>query len=223
MRRKILGVLGSLVAAVVGGLCGGVPPFRDVPPVIGAYTLRGGEVQVGAGSGVQLGFPPSYLTASVGAAVGVTSWFQVGMGLTYGVQPGSPLPSIAYSGGAKLRLVLGGGVDLGFPLGGGFLDRGMGTEFGYLQVGAVATARLGGGLTLHAGADLGLSRVGTYAGLYSLVDFDLLPNLKLVGAVGFSPLRVSMSAWLRPLRWLDVEVALAPLIFAVSGRIYARF
>lgn len=71
----------------------------------------------------------------------------------------------------------------------------------------MASARLRPVFTLHAGANLGLSKVGTYGGLYILADFDLLPKLKLVGGRGISPLSVSMSAWLRPLRWLDVELA----------------
>lgn len=219
---KALAASGCVLGWLALGLGAGVPPFRDLPPVIGAYTLRGGEVQVGAGIGAHLGVPPTYLTGSVGIAVGIAGWFQVGIGVTSGGQPGSPLSRV-YSGGAKLRLALGGGLDLGVPLGFSFVDRGMGTEFGYVQTGLLASARLGGGLTLHAGANLGLSKVGTYAGLYSLVDFDLLPNLKLVGALGVSPLSVSLSAWFRPLRWLDVELAFAPLGLTLRGNVYARF
>lgn len=45
--------------------------------------------------------------------------------MTYGVQPGS-LPSMTYTGDAKLRLPLGGGLDLGFPMGFSVVDRGLG-------------------------------------------------------------------------------------------------
>lgn len=41
-----------LLSAVLVAFGAGATPFRSVPPTIGAYTLRGGEGQMGAGIGV---------------------------------------------------------------------------------------------------------------------------------------------------------------------------
>lgn len=213
----VLGLLTALTATAWAA------PFREVPPTIGAYTLRGGEWQVGAGLGLPLA-ALNYWVASVSLAYGISNWFQAGIAMSYGVQPSPPSAYMTYSGYAKLRLPLGAGIDLGIPFGFSFVDRGAGTEFGSVQSGAVASMRMGAGLTLHGGANLGATKGGGwYARPYAIADFDILPNLKLVGELGIIPLSVTISAWIRLLDFLDVELTLAPLALAVTGSVYLRF
>ena len=212
----VLGMLLGSTSLVLGA------PFREVPPTIGAYTLRGGEWQMGAGFGLPLA-SPSYWVASVSLAYGITHWFQAGIAMSYGVQPGPPPAYMVYSGHAKLRLPLGTNIELGIPFGFSFVDRGPGIEFGSARSGAVASMGMGAGLTLHGGADLGVTKGGGwYARPYAIVDLDILPNLKLVGELRIIPPSVTIGAWIRLLDFLDVQLVLAPLALAVTGGVYLR-
>lgn len=212
----VLGMLLGSTTPVVGA------PFREVPPTIGAYTLRGGEWQIGAGLGLPLA-SPNYWVASVSLGYGISHWFQAGIAVSYGVQPGPPPAYMVYSGHAKLRLPLGANLELGIPFGCSFVDRGAGTEFGSVGSGAVASMGMGAGLTLHGGADLGVTKGGWYARPYAIADFDILPNLKLVGELGIIPPSVTIGAWIRLLDFLDVQLVLAPLALAVTAGVYLRF
>ncbi len=198
-------------------------PFHEKPPIIGAYTLRGGEWQLGAGFGLPLA-SPNYWVASVSLAYGISHWFQAGIAMSYGVQPGWSPTYMVYNGRAKFRLPLGTNLELAVPFGLSFLDRGEGIEFGSVWSGAVASMRMGGGLTVHGGVDLGVMKGGGwYAGPYAMIDFDILPNVKVMGELEISPPSVTLSVWTRPLDFLDVQLALAPFGFSVATGVYLRF
>lgn len=208
----------ALACAFLPFKAAGAPSFRDVPPTIGAYTLRGGEWEVGASTGIQFAVPSSYFIG-VSMTYGITNWFQAGIGGTYSILTGPYPPYIVFSGHAKLRLPLGTDLNLGIPFHFSFLDSGEGIAFSYVQSGAIASLRTVWGLTFHAGAILGLSRGGFHIGPYALVDIDLQPNLK----VGIFPLGLAINVWIRLLDILDVELALAPLGLMVNGGVYLRF
>ncbi|MGC8963741.1 MAG: hypothetical protein ACP5LK_07330 [Candidatus Bipolaricaulaceae bacterium] len=212
----VLGLLACTAALTMGA------SFRDVPPTIGAYTLRGGEWQIGVGMGF-LFLPMSY-DASVSVAYGITSWFMAGIAVSHGVQPGPPPAYMSYDFSAKLRLPLGSALDLGLPLGAWFYDEGYGIAAGGLGSGAVLSLKMGAGLTVHGGAAVGTVRAkGWYFQPYIIADFDLLPNLKLVGEVGLLPVSVAVGAWLRVLDFMDLKLALAPLALSFTGGLYLRF
>jgi len=198
-----------------------IPTIGAYTLPIGAYTLRGGEWQIGVGMGLPLA-APNFRAASVSLAYGISNWFQVGMAMSYAVQPGLPPAYMTYSGHAQLRLPLGGGLDLGIPFGLSFVETRAGIEFGYVRSGAVASMRMGAGLTVHGGAAVGAVMGGWYLHPYAIADFDLLPSLKLVAEFGFVPLSVTIGAWLRVLPFLDVRLAVAPLTAYFTGGLYLR-
>ncbi len=203
-------------------------PFHEKPPIIGAYTLRGGEWQLGGVMWWGLSAPPGYVASSLTVAFGLSPWFQVGLGVTYGIESSPAVPYMAYSGHAKVRLPLGAGLDLGIPLAFSFVDRGTGMEFGFVQGGIAASIRVGTALTIHAGGEFGRNRYGTYMTAHGMVDLDIWPNLKVVGELEVSRPRISLpsvtlSVWTRPLDFLDVQLALAPLGLSVATGVYLRF
>jgi len=215
-------MVGMVLALIVcTTACGIGAPFREVPPTIGAYTLRGGEWQIGAGLGLPLA-SPNYWVASVSLAYGIGNWFQAGIAMSYGVQPSPRSAYMTYGFSAKLRLPLGATLDLGIPFGFSFVDWRPGIQFGSVQIGTVASVRMGAGLTLHGGATIGGIMGGWYVRPYVIADFDLLPNLKLVGEFGFIPLSVTIGAWMRVLPFLDVKLALAPLGLSFMGGVWLR-
>lgn len=214
--------LAILLATAVAGV--GVP-FQEAPPTSGihrptAYTLRGGEWQIGGEMGFRL-FPQEYVTSSVTVAYGLAPWFQMGVSLGHSI---AAVPGVlTYAASAKFRVPLGEGFDLGVPFGVGFQDRGFGTEFGYLQGGVVVSMRLGE-FTLHGGTTLGLRKEqGSYLQPYVVADFDLLPNLKLVGELGLIPVSVAAGAWLRLAAVVDVKLSFLPMAASVRAGVYLRF
>jgi hypothetical protein len=221
MKKTTLVILGiGLLVAV--GASGAAQGFAEVPPTIGAYTLRGGEWQIG----VAMGFtavPLAYRAATISVAYGITGWLDFGIAVVHGVQPGLFPTYMVYTSQAKLRLSLGEGLDLGIPLGLSFVDYGEGIMFGSVHSGAVASMRMGATLTLHGGATLGIARGGwPYVLPYAIADFDLLPNLKLVGEFGFIPLSATIGMWMRVLPFLDVTLSLNPLAPWFTAGLYLR-
>lgn len=191
--RVLFRAIAAVTVLAVAIIPGYGASFREVPAIIGAYTLRGGEWQIGADLNVGLATLPDGITVDAyGPSVtyGVTDWFQVGIGYCVSLQAEQ---SRIYAFSAKLRLPLGPGLDLGLPFAAAFQDRGFGREFGYLQSGAVVSAKIGAGPTVHGSAALGFGRdQGFYFQPHVIVDFDLLPNLKLVGELGLIPVSVAL-------------------------------
>jgi len=203
-------------AVMVTGL--GVP-FREAPPTTAvyhatAYTLRGGEWQIGGEMGFRL-LAQEYETASLSVAYGLAPWFQVDISL------GHSMAVMTYSASAKFRLHLGEGFDLGLPFGISFQDQDYGIQFGYLQGGVVASVRMGE-LTLHGGMGAGFTREGFFYNPWASVDLNILPNLKVVGELAFRPLSAAAGIWLRLFPFLDVKVALAAPALSLTLGLYLR-
>jgi hypothetical protein len=73
----------AALAVLVAGVLGSGASFQEVPPIIGAYTLRGGEWQIGLGIGLPLR-SPEYWATSGSVAYGFTDQFQAAIGIGYG-------------------------------------------------------------------------------------------------------------------------------------------
>ncbi len=214
----VVGVVVGLLTVIAAFGMGA--PFRDVPPTIGAYTLRGGEWQIGAVMGFA-SVPLEYRATSVSVAHGITGWFDVGIAVSHGAQP--PFAYMTYAFSAKLRLPLGPGLDLGVPVGVGFQDRLMGIEFHYLQGGAVVSSRVGA-LTFHGGATVGAVKgAGWYLHPYAIADYDVLPSLKLAAELSGIPVSVAIGVCLRLLDFMDLKLAVTPPALSVTGGVNLRF
>lgn len=212
-RLLVLGVIVGLVAGITS--LGSAASFGEVPPTIGAYTLRGGEWQIGGGMGFRLP-AQEYLTSSLSVAYGLAPWFQMGISL------GHSMAAMTYTASAKFRLHLGEGFDLGLPFGIGFQDQGYGILFGYLQGGVVASVRMGE-LTLHGGMAAGYTREGfSIFNPWASVDLDILPNLKAVGELALRPLSAAVGTWVRLFPFLDVKLALAAPALSLTLALYLR-
>ncbi|HPD06867.1 MAG TPA: hypothetical protein PLC08_03190 [Candidatus Bipolaricaulis sp.] len=211
-RLAVLGVIVGLVAGITS--LGSAASFREVPPTIGAYTLRGGEWQIGGEMGFRL-LAQEYLASSLSVEYGLAPWFQMGISL------GQSMAVMTYSASAKFRLHLGEGFDLGLPFGIGFQDQEYGTLFGYLQGGVVASIRMGE-LTLHGGMAAGFTREGFFYNPWASADLDILPNLKAVGELALRPLSAAVGTWLRLFPFLDVKIALAAPALSLTLGLYLR-
>jgi hypothetical protein len=225
MNRRLSGLL--VVTVVLGFLVGSArttwaASFREVPPTIGAYTLRGGEWQIGADMEVGLETLPegiSLETYGLSVAYGVTNQFQAGIA-SHTQFVGGAVRYLRFS--AKLRLSFGADLDLGVPFGVGFYDVGEGIQLGLVNSGAVLSLRVGRDVAFHGGLALGISPQ-FYVSPYGIIDFDLLPNIKLVGELGLIPLSAAVGAWIRLLDFLDVKLALTPVPLSFTGGLYLRF
>ncbi len=218
---KLVLRVNAVFLGIVGVLALGAS-FQDVPPIIGAYTLRGGEWQIGGSLWFSLASPG--LLTSLNLDYGLTPFLQAGLEIASGWAPDTDFPYMAYKGEAKWRLSLWPGLDLAFLVAGVFDERGIGLEFGSLGLSVLASGRLGANLTLHSGVSLGLARTGTFfAPPYLMVDFDLAPNLKFVGELSVIPLNVVLSTWIRAFPFLDLQVRIAPLALWLQGAVYLRF
>jgi len=134
-------------------------------------------------------------------AYGITPSFPTGLGIS-----ASGAMHMAYEGQAKWRFALGSGLDLACPAGFSFVEIGFGMQFNSLYLGVVASGRVGRNLALHSGIAFGLSQTGTFfTPPYFLVNFDLVPNLKVVGEVTVLPLDLVLSAWLRVFSFFGSE------------------
>jgi len=229
--ERVLMAIGAAVVLMASCLVAGIAAsFQEAPPTVGvyranAYTLRGREWQIGADVDVGLATLPqgiSLRTYGFGVAYGVTNQFQAG--IVYYTQLQAEQPFVIYALSTKLGLSLGVDLDLGVPFSVEFYDARQGIQFRALQSGFVVSMRLGGAFTLHGGTVVGLSRQGVgFVSPYASADFDLLPNLKLMGEVGLIPLSVAVGGWLRPLPFLDVKLALAPVLLSLTAAIHVRF
>ncbi len=222
-RRKRLVAAGVVVGLLACTANLGIgAPFREVPPTIGAYTLRGGEWQIAGEMGLLLS-PPSYSRAGISVAYGLTPWVQMTIAMGHGVAADPQFSYLTYATSAKFRLTFGPFLDLGIPLGVWFTDSGMGTQFGAVHSGSTLTARVGRKLTLHGSVIIGFARQGFFYGLEGSVDLDLLPNLKLVAELGLLPFALTFDVWLRPLSFVDLKLTVTPLALSVVGGVYLRF
>ncbi len=157
-----------LLAIVLLARLGSGAPFAEVPPVLGAYTLRGGEMQIGLGMQLAL-FPRAYGSAGLSVDYGLTPWLQLGATLTAS-------PYMGYTASGKVRLDLGPGICVGIPMGVSFVDAGFGIEFGWLSCVPVLSTKVGG-LGLHGAFGLALSRLGTGFVSWFMADLDLRPTV----------------------------------------------
>ena len=198
--------------------------FQELPPTIGAYTLHGGEWQVGLGLGFPLPFS-SFWTMSGSIAYGITDNLQAGIGIGYGLLPGpSPASYSSYSLSSKLRWPFSQNFDLSFPISVSFLDTGAGTSFSDIYTGVVFSMKTGLGFILHGGWGLGYAKTGFYVGSpYGMADIDILPTLKVVAGFSLMPISLSVDLWLRIATFLDVAFTFNPraLWFGLTG--YIRF
>ncbi len=178
--------------------------FQEVPPTHGAYTLRGGEWQIG--------LPYVLAPLAVSVEYGITDHVQIGVAPI--------LAALGYLNlGGKLRIPLGPSLDMGVPFGVGLYPDPIGFIW---STGAVLSLGLGGGFTVHGGVGLGMVQQ-LHILPYAIADFDLLPNLKLVGELGLMPVSLAIGAWVRVLPFLDVKLALNPLVLSFTGGLYLRF
>lgn len=199
-------VLSAFVAVLFcGGIYSTAATFQEVPPPIGAYTLPGGDLYLGAGVTIA-GF--SSLAAILSADYGVTNTLQIGGGLSFSLASAS-----AYSAKAKLRFPLGGSVDMAFAISASLQEMGMGLEFGYVQGGVTLSAKVLSNLTIHAGVTLTYTKIGLAPGPWFFADLDLLPNLKVL----VYPLGLGLSVWFRMVPTLDLSLSVWP--FAPLGQI----
>jgi len=194
--------------------------FRETPPVAWAYTLRGGELLLGTGLSLGLG---GYLSSSLEAAFGVMNGLQAGVSVAH---VGLAQQSVYWTLGVKGRLPLAPDLQLGFPLGLSFgEEHGHGTLFRGVT-GGVVLSLAQGPLAAHGQAELWLTRYGLFLLLSGGLDYDLGPALR-VGAQAQLPLpglvpSLSATAWLRPLPFLDIRLALHPLALALEGTVHLR-
>jgi hypothetical protein len=221
MNQKTLGVV--WVVLFITGLSSFGASFQEAPPIIGAYTLRGGEWQIGLGIGLPLR-SPEYWAMSGSVVYGFTDQLQAAIGIGYGRLPG-PSPFYSnYSLSGKLRWPLSQNFDLAFPVSISFLDAGAGTSFSGIYSGVVFSMKTGLWFTLHGGWGLGYSKTGFYWGSpYGMADIDLLPTLKLVTQFSLMPVSVDANLWLRPLNFLDIAFGFSPLSLWLGLAVYVRF
>ena len=216
--EKILAVTCAAVVLVASCVIAGIgAPFQEAPPTTGvyrstAYTLRGGEWQIG------LGFVLTPLAVSVAPLVmsveyGITDHLQIGVAPIQAVLGQLNLHS-------KLRIHLGSRLDMGIPFSLWLYSDPIGFTWG---TGAVLSLRLGGGIAFHGGLNMGVVRELFYVSPYTIADFDVLPNLKLVGELGLIPVSMAVGMWVRPLPFLDVKLGLAPIPLSIIAGLYLQF
>lgn len=193
------------IVLFLGGIHCAAATFQEVPPPIGAYTLAGGDLYLGAGVTIA-GF--SSLAAILSADYGVTDTLQIGGGLSF-----SSAPASAFSAEAKLRFPLGVSVGMAFSISASLQDMGVGVEFGYVQGGVTLSAKVLSNLTIHAGVTLTYTKIGLALGPWVFADLDVLPNLKIL----VYPLGLGLSVWFRMASTLDLSLSVWP--FAPLGQI----
>ena len=226
-RRIAVAMSVAIVLAVAWVAVGIGASFQEAPPTTGvysetAYTLRGGEWQIGAGTtgttflgGIELD------STSLSLMYGITNRLQVG--ITYRRQF-SASPPFIYDFSTKFDLPLGVDMDLGVPFSIASYETDAGvTTFGELRSGAVLSLRVSPGFTLHGGIAFGFLRPGFLFQPYGIVDFDVLPKVKLVGELGLMPMSVAAGMWLRPLDFLDLKLAVSPVTPSFIVAFYLRF
>jgi len=220
-KKKVLAVVLMLIFVI--GVSSFGTSFQEAPPIIGAYTLRGGEWQIGLGIGLPLR-SPEYWAMSGSVAYGFTDQLQAAIGIGYGRLSGpSPFYS-SYSLSGKLRWPLSQNFALAFPISISFLDTGAGTSFSGIYSGVVFSMKTGLGFTLHGGWGLGYSKTGFYWGSpYGMADIDLLPALKLVTQFSLMPVSLDANLWLRTSNFLDIAFSFSPLSLWLGLAVYVRF
>jgi len=215
----------SYIALVVfiAEVFGSGASFQEVPLIIGAYTLHGGQWQIGFG----IGFPlrsPEYWASSGSLAYGITDRLQAALGVGYGRLSGPSPYYSSYSLSGKLRWSFSKNFDFAFPISVSFLDIGAGTSLSGIYSGVVFTMKTGLGFTLHGGWGLGYSKTGFYFGSpYGMVDVDVSPTAKIVAEFSFRPISISVNLWLRTLNFLDLAFSFGPLSLWLGLAVYIRF
>lgn len=231
--RRIAVAMSVAIVLVAAWVAIGIgESFQEAPPTTGAYRatayiLHGGEWQIGAGMTGLATFPQGNTLqgievdgTSFSVIYGVTQRFQVG--IAYREQFEAPFSVCSFS--TKLDSPLGVNTDLGVPFSVAFYDIGYGSiTFGELGSGTVLSLRVGSGFTLHGGIAFGFLRTGVFFQPYGIVDFDVLPKVKLVGELGLMPMSVAVGMWLRPLDFLDLKLALKPVTLSFGITFYLRF
>lgn len=208
MKRKWVVLVAVAVGlSVVPSVCFPAS-FVEAPPTQAlyrptAYTLRAGEWEVG------IPFILAPLVVSVG--YGLTESFELRtmpLSFLYG--------QFGLSG--KLALPLGTGFDMALPVGAT-------VQFDPLaflwSAGAVFSLDAGSQLTLHGGVSGGMAQT-LYVLPYAIVDYDVLPNLKLVTEVGLYPLSGVAGVLLRLLDFLELRVGVGFPMWFYAG-LAARF
>ena len=195
--------------------------FQKAPPTTGAYsetayTLRGGEWQIGAGisvtplpGGIELD------SSSLSLTYGITNHLQVR--IMYRAQF-SVSPPFIYDFSIKLDLPLGENIDLGVPLNVVAYNTIMGAiTLSGVRSGAVLSLRVSPSLALHGGMLFEFPPKSFVIRPYGIVDFDVFPGVQLVGEAAVMQGIVAAGIWLRPLDFLDIKLAMRPgMPFAIT-------
>jgi len=219
---RISKILYIALVIFIAEVFGSDASFQEVPPIIGAYTLPGGQWQIGLGIGLPLQ-SPEYWASSGSVAYGITDRLQVAVGIGYGRLSGpSPFYS-SYSLSGKLRWPFSQNFDFALPVSISFLDTSAGVSFSGIHSGIAFSMKTGLGFTLHGGWSLGYSKTGFYWGSpHGMVDLDISPLSKIIAEFSFRPLSISVNLWLRTLDFLDIAFTFSPLSLWLGLAVYIR-